>query len=100
MLLEAAKAGVRDYAALKLSEAGKAGLISLGAEAFEEFTQSASDMLMENMAQVMLRGKDAELSSVEDILTTSTGQMLEALPAIGGFGFFESCGSNLFVCGI
>ena len=84
--IEAAKAGVRDYAALKISEAGKAGLISLGSEAFEEFTQQASDMLMENMAQVMLKGKDAELSSVEDILASSTGQMIEALPAIGGFG--------------
>ena len=84
--VEAAKAGIRDYAALKLSEAGKAGLISLGAEAFEEFTQQASDMLMENMAQVMLKGKDADVSSVEDILASSTGAMVEALPAIGGFG--------------
>jgi len=84
--LEAAKAGVRDYAALKLREAGKAGFISLGAEAFEEFTQSASDMLMENMAQIMLKGKDADTASIDEILTASTGQMLEALPAIGGFG--------------
>lgn len=84
--IEAAKAGVRDYAALKISEAGKAGLISLGSEAFEEFTQQASDMLMENMAQVMLKGKDADITSVEDILAASTGQMVEALPAIGGFG--------------
>lgn len=84
--VEAAKAGIRDYAALKLSEAGKAGIISLGSEAFEEFTQQASDMLMENMAQVMLKGKDADVSSVEDILAASTGAMVEALPAIGGFG--------------
>jgi len=84
--IEAAKAGIRDYAALKLREAGKAGFISLGSEAFEEFTQSAGDMLLENLAQIMLKGKDADLSSVEDILATSTGQMLEALPAIGGFG--------------
>lgn len=84
--LEAAKAGIRDYAALKLAEAGKAGFISLGAEAFEEFTQQASDMLLENLAQILINGKDAELSSVEDILASSTGQMIEALPAIGGFG--------------
>lgn len=84
--IEAAKAGIRDYAALKISEAGKAGLISLGSEGFEEFTQGASDMLLENLAQVMLKGKDADVTSVEDILTASTGQMIEALPAIGGFG--------------
>lgn len=84
--LEAAKAGVREYASTKIREATKAGLISLGAEAAEEFNQAASDMLMENVAQVMINGKDAELSSIDDILTNSTGQMLEALPAIGGFG--------------
>lgn len=84
--LEAAKAGVREYASTKIREATKAGLISLGAEAAEEFNQAASDMLMENVAQVMINGRDAELSSIDDILTNSTGQMLEALPAIGGFG--------------
>lgn len=84
--LEAAKAGVREYASTKIREATKAGLISLGSEAAEEFNQAASDMLMENVAQVMINGKDAELSSIDDILTNSTGQMLEALPAIGGFG--------------
>ena len=84
--LEAAKAGVREYASTKIREATKAGLISLGAEAAEEFNQAASDMLMENVAQVMINGQDAELSSINDILTNSTGQMLEALPAIGGFG--------------
>lgn len=84
--LEAAKAGVREYASTKIREATKAGLISLGAEAAEEFNQAASDMLMENVAQVMINGQDAELSSIDDILTNSTGQMLEALPAIGGFG--------------
>ena len=84
--LEAAKAGVREYASTKILEATKAGLISLGAEAAEEFNQAASDMLMENVAQVMINGQDAHLSSIDDILTASTGQMLEALPAIGGFG--------------
>lgn len=84
--LEAAKAGVREYASTKIREATKAGLISLGAEAAEEFNQAASDMLMENVAQVMINGQDAQLSSIDDILTASTGQMLEALPAIGGFG--------------
>lgn len=84
--LEAAKAGVREYASTKIREATKAGLISLGSEAAEEFNQAASDMLMENVAQVMINGRDAELSSIDDILTNSTGQMLEALPAIGGFG--------------
>lgn len=84
--LEAAKAGIRDYVAIRLREAGKAGFISLGSESFEEFTQSAGDMLTENLAQILINGRNADLSSIDNILTNSTGQMLEALPAIGGFG--------------
>ena len=83
---EAARAGIKEYAAVKIQEATKAGLISFGAEAGEEFSQQVSDMVLENMAQAMINGKDASLSSIEDILASSTGAMLQALPSLAGFG--------------
>ena len=83
---EAARAGIKEYAAVKIQEATKAGLITFGAEAGEEFSQQVSDMVLENMAQAMINGKDASLSSIEDILASSTGAMLQALPSLAGFG--------------
>lgn len=89
---EAARAGIKEYAAVKIQEATKAGLISFGAEAGEEFSQQVSDMVLENMAQAMINGKDARLSSIEEILASSTGAMLQALPSLAGFGIIGFAG--------
>ncbi|MBR1590209.1 MAG: hypothetical protein IJ657_03960, partial [Acidaminococcaceae bacterium] len=90
--LEAMKAGVKDYASLKIRESIKSGAISLGAEAAEEFEQAFSDRIVENVAQVIINGKDADVKSLDDILKESTGEMLEALSAIGGFGLIGFLG--------
>lgn len=89
---EAAKAGFKELALLKIKKAAEAGFITGSAETFEEFSQSVSDMVMENIAQVLIKEKDAELNSLEDIFYKSAAQAAAAIPAIAGFGIFGFLG--------
>ena len=66
--------------------AAKAGAITFNTELQEEFAQQVSDMVIENMAQMALKGDDAEISSVRKILQKSTAAAIEAAPSIMGFG--------------
>ena len=66
--------------------AAKAGAITFNTELQEEFAQQVSDMVIENMAQMTIKGDDAEISSVRQILQKSTAAAIEAAPSIMGFG--------------
>lgn len=66
--------------------AAKAGAITFNTELQEEFAQQVSDMVIENMAQMAIKGDDAEISSVRQILQKSTATAIEAAPSIMGFG--------------
>jgi hypothetical protein len=66
--------------------AAKAGAITFNTELQEEFAQQVSDTVIENMAQMALKGDDAEISSVRQILQKSTAAAIEAAPSIMGFG--------------
>ena len=79
---EAARALIKD----RILGAAKAGAITFNTELQEEFAQQASDMIIENMAQMALKGDDAEISSVSKILQKSTAAAIEAAPSIMGFG--------------
>lgn len=84
--LEAMKAGVADYVKFKVSNAVKAGVISYGSEFAEEFEQGISDRVVENLAQIFINGREADVQSIEDILYGATGDTIEAWNAIAGFG--------------
>lgn len=71
----------------------KAGILSGAAELEEEFEQQISDMVLENMAQIAFRGGEADVSSVDEILSEAFGAAVEALPAVAGFGFMGAGGS-------
>ena len=79
---EAARVLVKD----RILGAAKAGAITFNTELQEEFAQQVSDMVIENMAQVALKGDDAEIASVSKILQKSTAAAIEAAPSIMGFG--------------
>ena len=79
---EAARTLIKD----RILGAAKAGAITFNTELQEEFAQQASDMIIENMAQMVLKGDDAEISSVSKILQKSTAAAIEAAPSIMGFG--------------
>ena len=66
--------------------AAKAGAITFNTELQEEVAQQVSDMVIENMAQMAIKGDDAEISSVRQILQKSTAAAIEAAPSIMGFG--------------
>ena len=66
--------------------AAKAGAITFNTELQEEFAQQVSDMVIENMAQMTIKGDDAEISSVRQILQKSTAAAIEAAPSTMGFG--------------
>ena len=66
--------------------AAKAGAITFNTELQEEFAQQVSDMVIENIAQMAIKGDDAEISSVRQILQKSTAAAIEAAPSIMGFG--------------
>lgn len=90
---EAAKEGVRVVVLDRLKEMAAAGGKSFMSESREEFLQQASDMIVENAFQAGIYGKDADLSSVGDILTQSTAAMIDAAPAILGFGIIGGAGN-------
>jgi hypothetical protein len=79
---EAARALIKE----RILGAAKAGAITFNTELREEFAQQVSDMVIENMAQMTLKGDDAEISSVSKILQKSTAAAIEAAPSIMGFG--------------
>ena len=79
---EAARTLIKD----RILGAAKAGAITFNTELQEEFAQQVSDMVIENMAQMALKGDDAEVSSVSKILQKSTAAAIEAAPSIMGFG--------------
>ena len=79
---EAARALIKE----RILGAAKAGAITFHTELQEEFAQQVSDMVIENMAQMALKGNDAEISSVRKILQKSTAAAIEAAPSIMGFG--------------
>lgn len=70
----------------RIGDMVKAGVVSMGAEMQEEFSQQVSDMVIENIAQIGLRGDNAEVSSLGDIIQESSVQALQAMHAIAGFG--------------
>ena len=79
---EAARALIKE----RILGAAKAGAITFNTELQEEFAQQVSDMVIENMAQMALKGDDAEIASVRQILQKSTAAAIEAAPSIMGFG--------------
>lgn len=79
---EAARSLIKE----RILGAAKAGAITFNTELQEEFAQQVSDMVIENMAQMALKGDDAEIASVREILQKSTTAAIEAAPSIGGFG--------------
>jgi hypothetical protein len=79
---EAARALIKG----RILGAAKAGAITFNTELQEEFAQQVSDMVIENMAQMMLKGDDTEIASVREILQKSTAAAIEAAPSIMGFG--------------
>lgn len=79
---EAARALIKE----RILGAAKAGAITFNTELQEEFAQQVSDMVIENMAQMALKGDDAEIASVREILQKSTTAAIEAAPSIAGFG--------------
>lgn len=83
--LEAMAAGAGQYIKLKAREMFKAGIISGGAEFEEEFSQAFSDRVIDNLAQIFVKGEKADVKSIENILLESAGESLEAGPAILGF---------------
>lgn len=83
--LEAMAAGAAQYIKLKAKEMFKAGIISGGAEFEEEFSQGFSDRVIDNLAQIFVKGEKADVKSIENILLESAGESLEAGPAILGF---------------
>jgi hypothetical protein len=82
----------RELIETRLRAAIASGALMVKAEAQEEFLQQASDMILENAAQVLTKGENADISSVEKILQDSTGAAMEALPAIMGFGVIGLAG--------
>jgi hypothetical protein len=79
---EAARSLIKE----RILGAAKAGAITFNTELQEEFAQQVSDMVIENMAQMALKGDDAEIASVREILQKSTTAAIEAAPSIAGFG--------------
>ena len=79
---EAARTLIKD----RILSAAKAGAITFNTELQEELAQQVSDMVIENMAQMALKGDDAEIASVSKILQKSTAAAIEAAPSIMGFG--------------
>ena len=82
----AANEAARTLIKERILGAAKAGAITFNTELQEEFAQQVSDMVIENMAQMALKGDDAEISSVRQILQKSTAAAIEAAPSIMGFG--------------
>lgn len=83
--MKTAEEATRKFIADKIADAAKTHMVIFRNELQEEFTQQVSDMVIENMAQVVLRGDQAELSSVGEILTESLGAAMQAVPSIMGF---------------
>jgi hypothetical protein len=77
----------------RIRHAAKAGFISIAAESEEEFEQQVSDMVLENIAQIAIRGDQADVSSLEDILAESFDAAVQAVPATVGFGLIGAGGS-------
>ena len=90
--MKTAEEATRRFIADKIADAAKRNLIIFRSELQEEFTQQVSDMVIENMAQVVLKGDQAELSSVGEILTKSLGAAMVAVPSILGFSFIGGVG--------
>lgn len=90
--MKTAEEATRRFIADKIADAAKRNLIIFRSELQEEFTQQVSDMVIENMAQVVLKGDQAELSSAGEILTKSLGAAMVAVPSILGFSFIGGMG--------
>ena len=90
--MKTAEEATRRFIADKIADAAKRNLIIFRSELQEEFTQQVSDMVIENMAQVVLKGDQAELSSAGEILTKSLGAAMVAVPSILGFSFIGGVG--------
>ena len=90
--MKTAEEATRRFIADKIADAAKRNLIIFRSELQEEYTQQVSDMVIENMAQVVLKGDQAELSSAGEILTKSLGAAMVAVPSILGFSFIGGVG--------
>lgn len=90
--MKTAEEATRRFIADKIADAAKRNLIIFRSELQEEFTQQVSDMVIENMAQAVLKGDQAELSSAGEILTKSLGAAMVAVPSILGFSFIGGVG--------
>ena len=76
---------VREIVRERVQHGVKAGIVSFHAELEEEFEQSMADMVLENMAQVAIRGEKADVTSMGEILEKSFSDAMEAVPAVAGF---------------
>lgn len=90
--VKTAEEATRRFIADKIADAAKTQMVIFRNELQEEFTQQVSDMVIENLAQVVLKGDLAELSSIGEILTTSLGAALQAVPSIMGFSIIGGVG--------
>lgn len=89
----AMSATAREILRERIQHGFKAGFLAGAAELEEEFEQQVSDMVLENIAQVMTRGAKADVSSMEEILSESFGAAVEAIPAVAGFALMGAGGS-------
>ena len=90
--MKTAEEATRKFIADKIADAARTNMVIFRNELQEEFTQQVSDMVIENMAQVVLKGDRAELSSVGEILTQSLGAAMQAVPSIMGFSLVGGVG--------
>ena len=79
-----------------VSAGAKAGIASGASELKEEFLQQASDMILEDVWQAYLKGDNAEIAGLEDILASSTANALMAVPTVAGFGILGFSGNRVF----
>lgn len=90
--MKTAEEATRKFIADKIADAARTNMVIFRNELQEEFTQQVSDMVIENMAQVVLKGDRAELSSLQEILTQSLGAAMQAVPSIMGFSLIGGVG--------
>lgn len=90
--MKTAEEATRKFIRDKIADAVKTNMVIFRNELQEEFTQQVSDMVIENMAQIVLKGDKAELSSAGEILTQSLGAAMVAVPSIMGFSFLGGVG--------
>lgn len=88
-----AKEAARALIKTRLGEILKAGGASMLPELAEEFEQEVSDRVIENIAQIMINGKEADTATINQIMGSALAAGIEAIPAVAGFGILGMGGN-------